>query len=425
MMLAAKLEDVFAPSVDDLVDISANTFDHKEFVGYEMIVSQALKFRLSTVTPFHFISIFLRAANANERMVHFVWYLAELALQHYIFTGITASKLAAAILNLARQTLMPRSAANRLRFDDPRFAVYFEETQNAMITNSFSDTDSSVESGSSTSDRYDSDSDYGSDSDPELEYETRSSKSCKNGKIGSDSNDDDGNSAVLNDDNEKASCVSENPEIPIEVRAKRRRRVSLSSSIASSRSSSSMPYSSDCKSTSRLRFSLTPGLSSDANTAIVTPASALVTQRSSRHRKAGRHHRRHGNRRGRSRRRTRGNIRADCGDDSNEKTAFETKQHRRSEKNNEGSGSHNAERRRCCTFDPALESAVVWTPTLQYYACYTPCELEAIVRCLWRVHFEAWNHPKYTAICLKYQRKDKLHVSHFVTALREDDLRFD
>ena len=53
-------------------------------------------------------------------MVHFVWYLAELALQHYIFTGITASKLAAAILNLARQTLMPRSAANRLRFDDPR-----------------------------------------------------------------------------------------------------------------------------------------------------------------------------------------------------------------------------------------------------------------------------------------------------------------
>ena len=42
MMMAAKLEEVYAPSVDDLVDISANTFDRKEFMEFETTTKVSL-----------------------------------------------------------------------------------------------------------------------------------------------------------------------------------------------------------------------------------------------------------------------------------------------------------------------------------------------------------------------------------------------
>ena len=113
-MMAAKLEEVYAPTVDDMVDISANTFDHKEFVEYEMIVSRTLEFRLTAVTPFNFLTVFLRAAHANPRMANFVWYIAELALQDYAFTGVKASKLAAAVGRLVEAS-STRSCATASR----------------------------------------------------------------------------------------------------------------------------------------------------------------------------------------------------------------------------------------------------------------------------------------------------------------------
>ena len=99
-----KLEEIYAPTVDDFVDISANTYTRSEVIEYEMKLSQALDWQLTSVTTFKFIERFLKAAQSNPKDTCFVWYLSKLVLQEQSFVGLKPSMVAAAILNLARQT---------------------------------------------------------------------------------------------------------------------------------------------------------------------------------------------------------------------------------------------------------------------------------------------------------------------------------
>ena len=110
VLIAAKLEEVYAPSVDDMVDISANTYKRREFVEYEMAVSQALGFRLSAPTACHFLVHFIGVAQANPKQAALAWYLAELCLLDYSLVGTRPGLLAAAILHLVRQATLSASA---------------------------------------------------------------------------------------------------------------------------------------------------------------------------------------------------------------------------------------------------------------------------------------------------------------------------
>jgi cyclin A len=96
-----------------MVDIAANTYERSEIVSHEMAVSQALGFRLGGVTASHFLVHFLRAAAANPKQEAFAWYLAELALLSYDFVGLKPSAVAAAVVHLTRQTLLPRASPLR------------------------------------------------------------------------------------------------------------------------------------------------------------------------------------------------------------------------------------------------------------------------------------------------------------------------
>ena len=86
------------------MDISANTYTRSEVIEYEMKLSQALDWQLTSVTTFKFIERFLKAAQSNPKDTCFVWYLSKLVLQEQSFVGLKPSMVAAAILNLARQT---------------------------------------------------------------------------------------------------------------------------------------------------------------------------------------------------------------------------------------------------------------------------------------------------------------------------------
>lgn len=122
------------------MDISANTYERREFVTVEMQVATSLGFRLSGPTCCHFLGHFLRAAvmddhlpkvsgssgggialgsrcgnvgcvtDMNPKHSSLAWYLSELALLDYRFVSARPSLLAAAIINLSRQTLFSASA---------------------------------------------------------------------------------------------------------------------------------------------------------------------------------------------------------------------------------------------------------------------------------------------------------------------------
>jgi len=105
MLIAAKFEEIYAPSVEDFVYISDNTYTKEQILKMEQQITTALDFKINGTTPFHFMKRFLRASKANEKEVAFVNYLSELMMQDYQFVQYPASLQVASCIHLARQTL--------------------------------------------------------------------------------------------------------------------------------------------------------------------------------------------------------------------------------------------------------------------------------------------------------------------------------
>lgn len=108
VVLASKYEEIYAPTAEELAHISDNTYTRAEIIAMELVVVNALQFRLSCVTPCNFQDRFCRAAGSNARERSLVAYLLELLLQDYQGVTLLPSLKAAAALYLARQTLHPR-----------------------------------------------------------------------------------------------------------------------------------------------------------------------------------------------------------------------------------------------------------------------------------------------------------------------------
>ncbi|CAM9413969.1 unnamed protein product, partial [Scytosiphon promiscuus] len=108
VVLASKYEEIYAPTAEELAHISDNTYTRTEIIAMELLVVNALRFRLTCITPCDFQARFCRAAGSNPRERSLVAYLLELLLQDYQGVTLLPSLKAAAALYLARQTLHPK-----------------------------------------------------------------------------------------------------------------------------------------------------------------------------------------------------------------------------------------------------------------------------------------------------------------------------
>jgi len=119
MWIASKIEEVEPPCAMDFVYISDNSYTKEQIADMELTVCTALEFRLSQVTPYHFVSEFLRASCAcgdpsccaaeNSLMKYMVLYLLEMSLLPSELAYTNASLKAAAAVYVARVTLGVRS----------------------------------------------------------------------------------------------------------------------------------------------------------------------------------------------------------------------------------------------------------------------------------------------------------------------------
>jgi hypothetical protein len=107
MLVAAKFEEIYAPTVDDFVYISDNTYSRREILDMEMRILKDLRFTVKCATAKSFMARFLRAAGAvrGDMQTNLVKYLAELTLLELRFLQYAPSQVAAAALLTARRTL--------------------------------------------------------------------------------------------------------------------------------------------------------------------------------------------------------------------------------------------------------------------------------------------------------------------------------
>ncbi|KAF9597804.1 hypothetical protein IFM89_021889 [Coptis chinensis] len=105
MLIASKYEEIWAPEVNDFVCISDRAYTHGQVLAMEKMILGKLEWRLTVPTPYVFLVRFIKAALSDEEMHHMVFFLAELALMHYVSIMYCPSMVAASAVYAARCTL--------------------------------------------------------------------------------------------------------------------------------------------------------------------------------------------------------------------------------------------------------------------------------------------------------------------------------
>ncbi|CAN6453783.1 unnamed protein product [Victoria cruziana] len=105
LLIASKYEDFWHPKVDDLINVSADSYAREEMLSMERFILNKLRFRLNVPTPYVFMKRFLKAAQADPELEHFSFYLVELCQIAYEALEFKASLLCASAIYLARCTL--------------------------------------------------------------------------------------------------------------------------------------------------------------------------------------------------------------------------------------------------------------------------------------------------------------------------------
>ncbi|PRP87684.1 cyclin-A1-2 [Planoprotostelium fungivorum] len=108
MMIAAKFEEVWPPSVEDFIFISDNCYTKQEIFAMEVKILNELKFKLVTPTVKCFLKRYLTAAgfcDGDQTVENFCHYLSEMTLLDFEYLRYLPSMLAAAILCISMHTI--------------------------------------------------------------------------------------------------------------------------------------------------------------------------------------------------------------------------------------------------------------------------------------------------------------------------------
>jgi len=109
MFLASKVEEMYAPEINDFVYITDNAYTAGEIRQMEMKLLAALKFNFSRPLPLHFLRRNSKAGDVDVLQHTVAKYLVELTLLEYDMAHYPPSAVAAAALFLSLRLLEPDS----------------------------------------------------------------------------------------------------------------------------------------------------------------------------------------------------------------------------------------------------------------------------------------------------------------------------
>ena len=105
LLIAAKYEEIYAPEVNELVEMTDNAYTRDEVLQVECIMLNTLVFELAVPTTFWFASRYVLASETNEEVQHLTMFLLELSLLDLKMLKWLPSVTAAAALYLARRMM--------------------------------------------------------------------------------------------------------------------------------------------------------------------------------------------------------------------------------------------------------------------------------------------------------------------------------
>lgn len=105
MFIAAKIEEIYAPELNDFVFITDHTYTGEEIRHMEVRVLAGLDWDFSAPLPLNFLRRYSRAGRASPLAHTLAKFLLELAVQDYSLIACSPSEQAAAALHLSLRLL--------------------------------------------------------------------------------------------------------------------------------------------------------------------------------------------------------------------------------------------------------------------------------------------------------------------------------
>ncbi|KAI7748751.1 hypothetical protein M8C21_003130 [Ambrosia artemisiifolia] len=107
MLIASKYEEIWAPEVNDFIQISDRAYEHKHVLVMEKRILGRLEWNLTVPTPSVFLTRFIKASVTSPEitMENMVYFYAELGMMHYGIIKFCPSMVAAAAVYAARATM--------------------------------------------------------------------------------------------------------------------------------------------------------------------------------------------------------------------------------------------------------------------------------------------------------------------------------
>jgi hypothetical protein len=97
---------VAIPSIDDLANITDNTYTKKQIIEAEMSILNSIQFNISVVTVYDYIERYLLAScSSNTTVSYLVYYLSEISLLEYQMLSYYPSEVAASCIVLSLHIL--------------------------------------------------------------------------------------------------------------------------------------------------------------------------------------------------------------------------------------------------------------------------------------------------------------------------------
>jgi len=103
VLIAAKFEETYAPSLKDLLLCCENYYTEKDILQVERVILNTIGFNLCIPSPLCFLRRFSKAAYSTSETHTVGKYLCELSVLSYELVGYTPSQIAAAAVLLSRR----------------------------------------------------------------------------------------------------------------------------------------------------------------------------------------------------------------------------------------------------------------------------------------------------------------------------------
>ncbi|KAG8372155.1 hypothetical protein BUALT_Bualt12G0037100 [Buddleja alternifolia] len=102
MLIASKYEEIWAPEVDELVNIADRTYSNNQVLAMEKRILGELEWNLTVPTPYMFLVRFIKASMTDSVVENMSYFLAELGMMNYATLMYCPSMIAASAVYAAR-----------------------------------------------------------------------------------------------------------------------------------------------------------------------------------------------------------------------------------------------------------------------------------------------------------------------------------